>query len=160
MCAESWAVTVWRIASAARLRRSRGHRTERGQLVLSSRHHCGCSPGLAGTEASCPSRARRGPGHTRSRRNRQPASGLLATHPASGLLSTQPASGLLTIGRRGRRRARSRTPPTWMPGTRLPRSPGTRAVSPEVITVCARSGHVPSPVRAESARPAPAEQRA
>jgi hypothetical protein len=33
MCADSWAVTVWRIASAARLRQSRGHRTERGQPV-------------------------------------------------------------------------------------------------------------------------------
>jgi hypothetical protein len=36
MCADSWAATLWRIASAARLRRSRGHRTERGQPVLSS----------------------------------------------------------------------------------------------------------------------------
>jgi len=33
MCADSWAVTVWRIASAAWLRQSRGHRTERGQPV-------------------------------------------------------------------------------------------------------------------------------
>jgi hypothetical protein len=35
MCADGWAVTVWRIVSAARLRQSRGHQTERGQLV----HH-------------------------------------------------------------------------------------------------------------------------
>jgi hypothetical protein len=33
LCADSWAVTVRRIASAARLRQSRGHRTERGQPV-------------------------------------------------------------------------------------------------------------------------------
>ena len=33
MCADSWAVTVWRIASAVRLRQSRGHRTERGHPV-------------------------------------------------------------------------------------------------------------------------------
>ncbi len=36
MCADSWAVTLWRIASAARLRRSRGHRTERGQPAWQS----------------------------------------------------------------------------------------------------------------------------
>ena len=35
MCADGWDVTVWRTVSAARPRQSRGHRTERGQLV----HH-------------------------------------------------------------------------------------------------------------------------
>ena len=33
LCADSWAVTVWRIASAARLRQPRGHRAERGHPV-------------------------------------------------------------------------------------------------------------------------------
>ena len=33
MCADGWDVTVWRTVSAARLRQSRGHRTERGQPV-------------------------------------------------------------------------------------------------------------------------------
>jgi hypothetical protein len=41
MCADSWAVTVWRIASAARLCQSRGHRTERGQSSPSAWHYCG-----------------------------------------------------------------------------------------------------------------------
>jgi hypothetical protein len=59
MCADSWAVTLWRIASAARLRRSRGHRAERGQPVPSARHHCGCSLGQVGV--------RSGPGPTRAR---------------------------------------------------------------------------------------------
>ncbi len=48
LCADSWAVTVWRIASAARLRRPRGLRAERGQSDFSSRHHCGCSLSQAG----------------------------------------------------------------------------------------------------------------
>jgi hypothetical protein len=51
MCADSWAVTLWRIANAARLRRSRGHRVERGQPVLSARHRCGCSLGQVGVQA-------------------------------------------------------------------------------------------------------------
>jgi len=33
MCADGWDVTVWRTVSAAWLRQSRGHRTERGQPV-------------------------------------------------------------------------------------------------------------------------------
>ncbi len=113
---------------------------------------------LSAKLASCPCRAHRGPGHARSRPSRQPACGLLTTHPASGLLTTQPASGPLTIGRRCRRLARSRTPPTWTPGARVPRGPGTRVAGLEVITV--RSRHDPFHVRAESARPTSAEQRA
>jgi hypothetical protein len=133
------------------------HRVERGQSVFSSRHHCGCSLGQAGI---LPEPGRRGPGHARSRPSRQPACGLLTTHPASGLLTTQPASGPLTIGRRCRRRARSRTPPTRTPGARVPRDPGTRVAGLEVITVRVHSGHDLFSVRAESARPAPAEKRA
>jgi hypothetical protein len=37
---------VWRIASVARLRRSRGYRTERG--LIAGRHHCGCALGQTG----------------------------------------------------------------------------------------------------------------
>ncbi len=42
---------MWLIASAARLRRSRGHRTERGQPVFSSRRHCGCPLGQDGVRS-------------------------------------------------------------------------------------------------------------
>ena len=96
----------------------------------------------------------------RGRATNQPASGLLTTQPASSLLTTQPASGLLTIGRRRRRRARSRTPPTRMLPARRPGGPGTRGARLEVITVRVHSGHDSFPVRAESARPTSAEQRA
>jgi hypothetical protein len=101
LCANSWAATVWRIASVARLRRSRAHRAERGWPVRLGTTVVALSAKLA----SCPSRARwgsvmHGPGSSR-----QPASGMLTTQPANGLLTTQPASGLLTIGRRRRRPA-------------------------------------------------------
>ncbi len=39
---------VWRIASGARLRRSRGYRTERG--LSAGRHHCGCAFGQIGSQ--------------------------------------------------------------------------------------------------------------
>jgi hypothetical protein len=96
----------------------------------------------------------------RGRATNQPASGLLTTQPASGLLTTQPASGLLTICRRRRRRAHSWTPPTRMLPAQRPGGPGTRGAGLEVITVRVHSGHDSCPVRAESARPTSAEQRA
>jgi hypothetical protein len=90
LCADSWAVTLWRIASVARLRRSRGHRAERGQPVLSAQHHCGCSPGQVGVRPvpgrSRPGRERcpnwsapRAPVSTRSPHSLASGSTLLAT---------------------------------------------------------------------------------
>ena len=72
---------VWRIASVTRLRRSRGHRTERG--LTAGRHHCGRRLGVPASTLRGLNRAR-GPRWAAS----APA------HPP------HPASGLLTSGRR------------------------------------------------------------
>ncbi len=111
MCADSWAVTLWRIASAARLRRSRGHRTERGQPVLSARHHCGCSLGQVGVRP-VPGCSR--PGRRRCPNWSAPHASVTApahrTHwPAARPCSPlHPASGLLTSGRSSQTRMRAR----------------------------------------------------
>jgi hypothetical protein len=121
MCADSWAVTVWRIASAARLRRPRGHRAERGQLVLSSRHHCGCSLGQAGILPE--------PGPSRARTcavTAQPATGQWPAHHSSGQwpahystgqwpahhrqAAPAPVPGRHRLGRRGPRCRAARDP--------------------------------------------------
>ncbi len=156
MCTDSWAVTVWRIASAARLRRSRGHRTERGQPVLSSRRHCGRSLGPAGIwpvpgpsrARSCAVAAQPGTGQRPAPLIRPVACSLLnlpvARSPSAGGAGAGPVPGRHRLGRRDPGAAR----------------PEIQAASPEVITVGVHPGHDPSPVRAESARPVPSEQRA
>ena len=79
MCADSWAVTVWRIASAARLRQSRGHRTERGQPV--SHQHGTTAVALSAKLASGACRPARcpGAGGDRAGRHRARQSQLLPT---------------------------------------------------------------------------------
>jgi hypothetical protein len=52
----------WRIASGARLRRSRGYRTKRG--LTAGQHHCGCAFGQV---AVSPNRAPRAPGQVGSK---------------------------------------------------------------------------------------------
>ena len=65
MCADCWAVTVWRIASAARLRRSRGHGLCAATQTPTAWHHCGCSLGQAWyTGPSARARAVPGPTDT------------------------------------------------------------------------------------------------
>jgi hypothetical protein len=137
MGADSWAVTLWRIASAARLRRSREHRAERGLPSPSARHHCGCSLGRVGIRTG-PGRA--GP----AERGRGPAKnrpGAHTTHPASG----PPATHLGQWPAHLRQAAPAPEPPQdpiisdgTEPGSA---QPGTQAASLEVITVGVHSGH-------------------
>jgi hypothetical protein len=128
--ADSWAATVWRIASAARLRQSRGHRAERGQPVLPgpSRHHCGCSLGPAGILPE--------PGPSRA------GSYTATTRPAAGPRTARHAPGqwpaLYSSGQwPAHLRQAGQVPgplhvstPTRTSGARMPRGPGTRPLAP------------------------------
>jgi hypothetical protein len=90
-CANSWAVTVvvWRIASVARLRRSRAQPVSRPGTTVDA---------LSAKLASSPSRPHWGPVMHDScpcRQSRWARRGRATNQQASGLLTTQPASGVL-----------------------------------------------------------------
>ncbi len=151
-CAFSWAVTVIvrRITSVARLRLSRGYRTERGlsagPAALRMRSRPSWHLARAGPIGGPVTHDSSSNWHSR-----------WARPPRSGRATTQLASGLLTIGRWRRRWACSRSPPTRMLPARAPDGPGTQSTGLEVITVRVHSGNDSSPVRAVSACPMSAE---
>ena len=81
MCADGWDVTVWRTVSAAWLRQSRGHRTERGQPV--SHQHGTTAVALSAKLAfgACQPARCPGAGGDRAGRHRARQSQLLPTAP-------------------------------------------------------------------------------
>jgi hypothetical protein len=143
MCADSWAVTVWRIASAVRPCQSRGHRTEQGLPV--PRQHGTPAVALSAKLASSPGRTIRA----------RPS--MAAAHPSAGqrpvprdwsLRPTHysPGQGPRTTGRRRNRRNRPGASPPQRARSRAPRCPEhgppargiTVSLHPVVTNPCSR----------------------
>jgi hypothetical protein len=155
MCADGWAVTVWRIASAARLRQSRGHRTERGHSVLqlgttevTPSAKLASSPGRADRARPSAAAGRPRAGQGPEPRARSHGLACYSPRPRPALLrQAEPAS----------------EPPRASPSQRA----GAGQYAARITGRQSRSVHgqcttrsCPTPVRAESARQAPAELRA
>ncbi len=155
MCADSWAVTVWRIASAARLRQSRGHRTERGHSVLQ----------LGTTEVTPSAKLASSPGRA-DRARPSAAAGQLRAGPgpelrtwSQWLASYSPRPRPAHLRQAAPAPEPPRAPPPLRPGAGRRAARITGRQSGGVHGQCTTRSR-PTPVRAESARLAPAELRA